>query len=234
MGAYAKFLPSQFAPAPAATEPDPLEVWESDGGNAFQWFIPGAQSISRFTREDWLVSAIDALRPLFRARGYVIPDRVRVSVGFPMGRGRKPIGQCWSPMASETAEMFISPILDDAARVLDVLVHELGHACLGNKVGHGKAFGAFCRKLYLAKPWTATTAQPGRFEEEIVKPVFCAIPFAYPHRRMIPGMGGIGKQSARLLKCVCPDCGYTARITAKWIAQGLPTCPNDGSEIEPA
>jgi hypothetical protein len=30
---------------------------------------------------------------------------------------------------------------------------------------------------------------------------------------------------SRLVKCNCPDCGYTIRTTAKWLAIGLPTCP---------
>lgn len=33
------------------------------------------------------------------------------------------------------------------------------------------------------------------------------------------------KVGSRMLKCECPDCGYVARITLKWINVGLPTCP---------
>ncbi len=35
------------------------------------------------------------------------------------------------------------------------------------------------------------------------------------------------KQATRLLKAVCPDCGYTIRVTSKWAALGLPVCPTD-------
>ncbi len=30
--------------------------------------------------------------------------------------------------------------------------------------------------------------------------------------------------STRLLKCQCENCGYTIRVTRKWMATGLPTC----------
>ena len=32
-------------------------------------------------------------------------------------------------------------------------------------------------------------------------------------------------QSTRLLKALCPDCGYVIRVTAKWVEVGLPVCP---------
>lgn len=35
------------------------------------------------------------------------------------------------------------------------------------------------------------------------------------------------KQATRLLKAVCPECGYTIRVTQKWASQGLPVCPTD-------
>lgn len=42
------------------------------------------------------------------------------------------------------------------------------------------------------------------------------------------------KQSARLIKCVCPECGYIARTTRKWLDErGPPHCPDHGPmEIE--
>ncbi|HZP68353.1 MAG TPA: hypothetical protein VFB29_00285 [Pseudolabrys sp.] len=42
------------------------------------------------------------------------------------------------------------------------------------------------------------------------------------------------KQSTRLLKCECGECGYTVRVTRKWLeAVGAPHCPQDG-EMEVA
>jgi hypothetical protein len=36
------------------------------------------------------------------------------------------------------------------------------------------------------------------------------------------------KQGTRLIKCECPECGYIARVTAKWLDEaGAPICPTD-------
>src|SRR5919109_3178501 len=37
------------------------------------------------------------------------------------------------------------------------------------------------------------------------------------------------KQSTRLLKAECPECGYTIRLTKRWAALGLPSCPIEGA-----
>lgn len=36
----------------------------------------------------------------------------------------------------------------------------------------------------------------------------------------------VAPQATRLLKVYCAKCGYTARITQRWIAKGIPACPN--------
>lgn len=37
-----------------------------------------------------------------------------------------------------------------------------------------------------------------------------------------------GKQPTRLLKTYCPKCGYTLRVTLKWLTIAVPTCPHPG------
>lgn len=37
------------------------------------------------------------------------------------------------------------------------------------------------------------------------------------------------KQTARLLKAECAECGYTVRVTAKWLEVGPPHCPAHGA-----
>ncbi len=77
------------------------------------------------TREEWLVAAIEALgKTVFADAGVELPP-VRVSVGWPGGRGQQEnvVGQCWPTglAADKKAQLFISPVLNEAARVLDVL-----------------------------------------------------------------------------------------------------------------
>lgn len=33
------------------------------------------------------------------------------------------------------------------------------------------------------------------------------------------------KQSTRLIKAYCDECGYTVRVTRKWIRVAFPICP---------
>ena len=69
--------------------------------------------MANINREQWLMSAVDHITPIFQARGYVVPQ-VKVSVGFPStgGKGRH-LGQCWSSKAAEdnVNQIFIAPHL---------------------------------------------------------------------------------------------------------------------------
>lgn len=39
-------------------------------------------------------------------------------------------------------------------------------------------------------------------------------------------IGGKKKQSTRMIKASCPECGYTVRVTRKWLdTAGAPICP---------
>jgi hypothetical protein len=39
------------------------------------------------------------------------------------------------------------------------------------------------------------------------------------------------KQTTHLLKCECAECGYTVRITKKWLDVAMPVCPTDDQEM---
>ncbi|QWY81874.1 SprT-like protease [Microbacterium phage Honk] len=203
------------------------------------------------TREEWLVAAVAALTPLFEAVGQTVPA-VRVSVGWPGGRGDKSatIGQCWASRASDdkVAQIFISPVLDDAPRVLDVLAHELVHAVDDCENGHKGRFATIAKGIGLTGKMTATVAG------EELKATLTDIADelgAYPHAALAkgftiragipgapkggpegePGDGGpiLGepKQSTRMLKTSCAEgSGYIARLTRKWLDEyGAPICP---------
>jgi hypothetical protein len=175
------------------------------------------------TREDWLLAAVVALTPAFAAVGLSIPA-VRVSCGFPSNAKRSgAIGECWSAKASgdNTVEILISPTVDQPLAVFEVLVHELVHAC--GHMNHGRYFAAACMSVGLTTvgaSWKATKGDStfnGRYY-----PILSGLG-AYPHAKL--NMRTDQKtQPTRMLKAVC-GCGYTIRLTAKWAAIGLPTCP---------
>mgnify|MGYP006333825181 CR=1 FL=1 len=181
-------------------------------------------------REQWLQDAVEHLTPVFKQRtGLGLPD-VHVSVGWPSKGGtsakKRVIGQCW-PTQEHGAQIFISPLLDDAFDVLAVLVHELVHA-LHPDSGHRGDFISSAREMGLVKPWTASTAG------EDLEPVLTRLILEmgeYPHHGITPGSPKAKPQSTRMRKVTCPNDGYLLRTTAKWLELGVPTC-FCGTEME--
>jgi hypothetical protein len=182
-------------------------------------------------REQWLELAVSELRPIFDLKGHALPEKIRVSCGFPSKNARsrlRRIGEHWSPDASSdgTHEILISPVLSDTLQVLGTLVHELCHAAHDGD-GHGSKFSKAARDLWLeGKPTEATAGD--RFKQNLTDLIDGL--GAYPHAALNVGFEQ-KKQSTRLLKACCPSCGYTIRLTAKWVAVGLPECPVDGTEL---
>ncbi|MFF0481075.1 hypothetical protein [Streptomyces sp. NPDC004435] len=207
------------------------------------------------TREEWLHQAIDALRPEFERINFPLPEKIHVSVGFGYGAKResaKILGQCWARFVSEdnVNHIFISPELNDASRVLDVLIHELVHAADDCKSGHKGDFATAAKALGLTGKMTATIATPELAEKlqalaEAIGPYNHAT--LYPTGKPLapkegpkpedepeapeetPASSGPKKQGTRMIKVACKaDCGcggYVVRTTAKWLEVGLPICP---------
>ena len=181
------------------------------------------------TREEWLTAAVSSLAPIFAEVKQTLPV-VRVSVGWPGGNGRKNsvIGQCWSTAASsdKVAQLFISPVLDDAVRVLDVLAHELIHAIDDCKSGHKGAFAKIAKGIGLTGKMTATVAGD---ELKARLEAIAADLGEYPHAALASAQGADGpkKQTTRMMKVECAEgSGYKARMTRQWLEEfGAPICP---------
>lgn len=178
-------------------------------------------------RQAWLESATSLLRKRFTSAGYKVPDAIRISCGFPKGAGarNKSIGQCWATDASSDQhnEIFISPEIGDGVVIFGIIAHELAHAVVGVDKGHKRPFKQCAEKVGLTGKMTATVGSPDF--DKWAKSEIAKIG-KYPGGIIIDN--GKKKQTTRLLKCECSTCGYTARVTRKWIdAAGTPVCPTD-------
>lgn len=182
--------------------------------------------INKFkTREEWLTFVSNELRPHFARVKAPIPLKVRFALGFTSaGYRSKAIGECWSTTASGDgcAEIFIKPDQDNAVKVAGILAHELVHAAVGVKEGHKGRFRTVCKAMGFEGKMTQ--ALPGKtMQREIMDPIVKqAGPL--PHKKM-SFSSAKKKQTTRLLKCECTECGYVARVTAKWVViAGAPFC----------
>jgi hypothetical protein len=183
---------------------------------------------SHDNREAWLGAATLALGERFTAAGYAVPTAIRVAIGFPSsGRLSSRVGECWSPEASADGnhEIFIRADRSDPVDILAILVHELVHAVVGNAEKHGPRFRRCALALGLEGKMTATRAGPAlksdlaKLAENLGK---------LPHGAM-NWQAGRKKQTTRLLKVCCPECGYVVRVAGKWLDEmGPPHCPEHG------
>lgn len=179
------------------------------------------------TREDWLLKCIAELRPDFDRISFPLPEKIRASCSWPSKSGlakkKKRIGEAWSAECSgdEHFETFISPVLRDPIEVAATLVHELCHCAAGLDCGHRGRFKEVARAIGLEGKMTATHAGEGLKArlEEITTRIG-----QYPHAEL-KHSNAPPKQSTRMLKVECPECGCICRMTAKWIDEvGCPTC----------
>jgi hypothetical protein len=184
-------------------------------------------------REAWLHLMVEQLAPLFGDAGFILPAHIAVSVGFPsrgaLSTKRQRIGECWYPNSSadgKTSTIFISPVLTEGVRVADVLVHELCHAVLPVDTKHKAPFAKLALQMGLVGKPTATTAG-AELVERLNTLIISVGP--YPHAPLTPSL--VTKpQTTRLVKVAC-QCGYTVRVTRKWLDCGAPICPVDNTEM---
>jgi hypothetical protein len=187
------------------------------------------------TREAWLGALVDALRPTFAELGFPLPERIRVACGWPSksaltAKARR-IGEAWSARCSADGahETFLSPCLVDVVEVGATLVHELVHHAVGVECGHKGAFRRCALAVGLTGPMRATSAGPALAER--LHAIAAAIG-AYPHGTLDATLGR-KKQTTRMLKIACTDCGCIARMSRQAIDEaGLPTCGCGGAMAE--
>lgn len=181
------------------------------------------------TREQWLATALDEARPVVESlTGEFLARRIRVGVGFPSTFRRSgTLAECWPDVDSgdATAEVIISPTIADPvevfARLLGQIIRTLPGAMSPASVSYRAAFDAVMLTGGADKNALLYSAEFYDQWEQIVASLG-----DYPHAELSTGVKKT--QSTRMLKMVCPQCGYILRTTEKWIKQGIPVC-HDGA-----
>ena len=182
------------------------------------------------TREEWLLAAVEAVRPLFREKNHLVPTDCQVSCGFAStGTRSHHIGQCWPKSRSmdELNQIFISPVLSDPVDVLDTLVHELVHAVDDCKNKHGKEFKKIALSLGMVGPMRSAGAGP----ELKARLEFIAQTLGpYPHGKLkVVHQKAISRSRPR---AKCSVCGYQVPMLKRFLTYGAPICPKDKVEMK--
>lgn len=184
------------------------------------------------TREAWLEAAVKALTKSVFAE-HDVPT-VRVSVGWPGGRGKKTgvMGQCFATRTTDdkVAQIFVSPAYADAYQVVETVAHEIVHAIDDCKSGHKKDFVKIAKSIGFLAPWKETPAND-ELKEKIQAIVDKLGP--YPHAAIRPEDRPV-VQKTYMLKVLCTeDPDYFVRMTKGKIEEyGAPSCPCHNLEME--
>lgn len=184
------------------------------------------------TREQWLQKATELLREgVFRKSPTAIP-KIHVSVGFPGGKSpAKVIGQHWHPKASKdgVSHVFVSPVNKNSLEVLETLAHECVHACVPD-ANHGPAFKRIALAIGFEGPMKTTPAGP---DLKTALKLIIAELGEIPHSHLTLRDPTKKKQTTRMVKLCCPDCGYVARTSRQWIEMlGAVLCPCNGLPMQ--
>ena len=177
-------------------------------------------------REEWLMALAEKLRPLFDQIDVKLPERYRISLS--LMKGLK-VGVCYDVTCSadHTWEILIKIDRADPLEVAAILAHELIHAAIGLDEKHGNNFKKVALGLGLEGKMRAT--RPGeRFIANTREILASMGPFPHAKLNLDGKRGGPPKQTTRLRKAECKPCGYTVRVTDKWLKIGNPHCPAHG------
>jgi hypothetical protein len=227
----------------AEPEPDPVETAVAqaliEDPDLVVIPVPAAgtpEAAALQTREGWMLRAVDVMRPWF-PDGHTVPQ-VRISFGWPGGRGSKAgvRGQCWYTTDDSLPAIFISPDQTDEATVLGIILHELVHAS-GQSNHTPSGFGKVAGPLGFMPKWTSSENKTEELTAKLAELAAQLGPMDHARVNNAQGLYGTSAarppvQSTRMLKLTCQEQhdngdldGYLVRTTSKWIAAGLPLCP---------
>lgn len=139
-------------------------------------------------------------------------------------------------------------------QVAGTTIHELGHVLAGFEAGHGKKWKDACKRLGLRRALAAGQTYMLAYFAPDIRNLIAQLPKpdeGEPVAHLPMGGGGRAKPRAcptgigtrggksrgagsgsRLIKVACAECGYTARVTRKWLDIGAPHCPLHGEMAE--
>jgi hypothetical protein len=187
------------------------------------------------TAEAWLRAAIEAIRAELPS-GYKLPEKIDVDFGFTShGKRNGPIGEVWDGAACSNGvpKLIIRCHTADIDAVMDSLAHQVDHAVVGAKAGHGKPFRDFALRWGLEGKMRE--AVPGEQLRRRLHDIAESLgPFpggALDFEKYSPNgeerrvVDVSDRQKNRQLKAMCLECEYIVRVSAQNLRRAVPHCP---------
>ncbi|MCG8450025.1 MAG: hypothetical protein MI725_10670 [Pirellulales bacterium] len=188
---------------------------------------PAPPVSSAEAREKWLRDVASGMTGWFDDLGFPLPA-FEVRSGFPSVGMRSPnISESWTQDDGASYVVFIRPDRSEAFDVAAALAFQLCHIAVGKRDSHGHLFRHLAISIGLRG--TKTESPPGVLFKEIVTPVLEQAG-DLPSPEITPtDKDKRTRQTARLLKVACQECGYVVRVSRKWLeGVGPPHCPLHG------
>jgi hypothetical protein len=192
-----------------------------------QLALPGIGTLHGVNREQWMSLFAQWISPYFAKAGHQLPTRIRFGIGRLLGGRANVIGRChphtWS--SDGTYEITVDLSQDDSTTVGATITHELIHAALECKGGHGKGFRRLMPHVGLCGNPTAT--EPTIWLCDLIQG-FVQQYGIFPHASMSKNAPRRRKKAdgQGYHKLICPACRWSLRMTRKMIRVALPPCAN--------
>lgn len=181
-------------------------------------------------REDWLREVASAMKGWFDELGFPLPSFV-VRTGFPaVGRRSPNITDSWTQDNGVSYVILVRPDRSEAEDVAAAIAFQMCRIAVGERDQHGYLFRHLAISLGLKG--SKHESPPGALFKEITKNILDqAGPLPSPEILQIDTDKAPG-QTSRMIKVSCPECGYVARVSRKWLAEvGPPHCPDHGPMV---
>lgn len=180
------------------------------------------------TREAWLTKVGTAMQGWFVDLGFPLPA-FEIRTGFPsVGRRSPNITESWTQDDGASYVIFVRPDRSDSIEVAAAVAFQLCRIAVGERDSHGYLFRHLAISIGLKG--TKSESPPGTLFKELAKPLLeNAGPLPSPD--ITPtDQEKKTRQTTRLVKVACEECGYVVRVSRKWLDDvGPPLCPLHGA-----
>lgn len=179
------------------------------------------------TREEWLSEVASAMSGWFDDLDFPLPP-FQVRSGLPSsGRRGANTAETWTQEDGQSHVIIVRPDRKDAVEVAAAIAHQMCHIASGPRDDHGHLFRHLAVSIGLRG--RRTESRPGAVFEELIRSVIEQVGELPTPEWELASSPTTAKQTARLIKVACRDCGYIARVSRKWLdSAGPPHCPKHG------